>query len=416
MNAFKLVKAFILRNPLTWAFHVLMLAVGVAVVLCVILFGRAVEDRLARDLAGVDLVVGAKGSPTQLILSTLFATDVPTGNIPLSAAQRIERSPLVRESVTLSLGDSVSGYRIVGTQPKLAEFYQAGLQVGRWWTGPLEVVLGSETAIGMKAGIGATFVGQHGLSGGESHDAFPYVVVGILKPTGAAIDRMVLTDTTSVWKIHEAEHGHGNEHKHGEEHDHAHNDKAKKQGASEEREVTAVLVRYKSAMGALMMPRQITAIPDLQAAIPAQEAARIATLTGAGANILGYLGIGLLALSSIGFCVALANAVHQRRSELALLRVLGIAPLGLGSIVLLEALLLGLLSGALGLMLGRAMTWLVATAIAGDGGVLLRAPPFGPIDGIAILCTFAIAMVAALIPAILAYRTDPALALKGEVG
>jgi putative ABC transport system permease protein len=311
----------------------------------------------------------------------------------------------------------VSGFRIVGTQPKLAAFYQAGLQNGRWWNAPLEVVLGSDAAIGLTARIGSKFVGQHGLSGGESHDAFPYVVVGILKPTGAAIDRMVLTDTTSVWKIHEAEHDHHHEGE-GEqsgaekEPDHDYGE----EGGAKEREVTAVLVRYKSAMGALMMPRQITALPDLQAAIPAQEAARIATLTGAGANVLGYLGVGLLALSGLGFCVALANAVHQRRSELALLRVLGIAPLSLGSIVLFEALLLGLLSGVLGLFLGRAMTWLIANAVAKDGGVLLRAPPFGPIDGIAMLFTFVIAIVAALIPAILAYRTDPALALKGEVG
>jgi putative ABC transport system permease protein len=142
----------------------------------------------------------------------------------------------------------------------------------------------------------------------------------------------------------------------------------------------------------------------------------MAALTGAGTDVLRWLGLGLLALSSLGFCVALGNAVHQRRSELALLRVLGIAPFGLVTIVVMEAILLGVLSGGVGIALGRAMTWLGANAISAQGGVLLVAPSFGAIDGLALLCSIVLAIIAAVIPSVLAYRTDPAQALKGEVG
>lgn len=418
VNSIKVVKALIGRSPLTWAFHVLMLAVGVAIVLGVVLFGRAIDDRLTRDLAGVDLVVGAKGSPTQLILSTLFATDVPTGNIPLVEAERIMRSPLVRQAVTVSLGDSVQGYRIVGTQPALLTFYEAAFDQGQVWQEPLDVVLGAEVARRLNMMIGARFAGQHGLAeGGETHDASPYTVVGILKPTGAALDRMVLTSAESVWEVHEHEHENSeayDDEKHESGKQHHDQDASSKSDA--DREVTAVLIRYKSAMGALMLPRQISAIPDLQAAIPAMEAARLTSLTGAGTSALQGLGSGLLALSTIGFCVALAVAVNQRRAELSLMRVMGISPQRLASIVLVEASILGLLSGLIGIALGRAMIALGASAIAQGGGVLLQVPAFGRLDLAALMCAVVLALGAAIIPCLMAYRTNPVAALKGEAG
>src|SRR5262249_1140250 len=130
----------------------------------------------------------------------------PTGNIPLSAAERIERNPLIREAVPVSIGDSVRGLRIVGTTPAYAEFYHAELARGHFWRAPMQVVLGANAAQELHADIGQEFVGQHGLaSGGEMHAAFPYRVVGVLKPTGSVIDRLVLTDMQSVWTIHEHE-------------------------------------------------------------------------------------------------------------------------------------------------------------------------------------------------------------------
>src|SRR5262249_56706896 len=117
MNLAKLVFAFIARKPLTWAFHVITLALGVGVVVAVVLLSQALDNRFNRDIAGVDLVVGAKGSPLQLIMSALFEIDIPTGNIPLSTAETLEHNPLVRQAAPVSLGDSVGGLRIVGTTP-----------------------------------------------------------------------------------------------------------------------------------------------------------------------------------------------------------------------------------------------------------------------------------------------------------
>ena len=141
MNRFKLVWAFISRKPLTWAFHALALALGVAVVTALLLVQEGLQSRFKRDLADIDLVIGAKGSPLQLVLSSVFALDVPTGNIPLSEAERFSNHPLVKRAVPVSLGDNAMGFRIVGTSRIYADIYGGTLAVGAWWTGPMGAVL-----------------------------------------------------------------------------------------------------------------------------------------------------------------------------------------------------------------------------------------------------------------------------------
>lgn len=401
MNTGKLVLAFVSRNPFTWAFHVLTLALGVGVVVAIVLLSQALDSRFARDLAGVDLVVGAKGSPLQLIMSSLLQIDIPTGNIPLSVAENLAANKLVAASAMVSVGDNVRGLRIVGTTQDYAALYEATLDQGGWWTKPMEVVLGAAAARELGLGLGGTFVGQHGLtSGGELHVEFPYVIVGILKPTGAVIDNLVLTDRESVWRIHEHEAA----------------EAAAEQGnmthQTHERAVTALLVRYKSSMGAVMLPKLAAAMPDIQAAVPAVEVARLRALLGTGAEILRWFGLGLLVLSSAGFVVALSGAVQRRQRELALLRVLGSARFHLIGIVLTEALLLGLIGGAVGTALGRGLAMIAVQTTAVSGGPHLLLNPIGSVDLAALAIAGSLSLIAAIGPAILAYRQGAAEALR----
>ncbi len=206
MNQVKLIAAFIRRRPLTWGFHALTLALGVAVLTAVLALNAVLSGRFQRDLGGIDLVVGAKGSPLQLIMSAVFQLDQPTGNIPLGIAQMLARNRMVQRAVPVSLGDNVGGFRIVGTSTQYPKIYDAKLAAGRWWSAPMEAVVGAQANERLRFAVGQVFVGDHGLApGGESHRDTPYRVVGILAPTGAVIDRLVLTDTASVWKVHEHE-------------------------------------------------------------------------------------------------------------------------------------------------------------------------------------------------------------------
>lgn len=410
MTLLALVAAFVRRRPLTWGFHALTLALGVAVLTALLALNSGLANRFQRDLAGIDLVVGAKGSPLQLIMSSVFQLDQPTGNIPSSTEALLKQNMMVKRVVPVSLGDNVAGFRIVGASPQYADIYGATLSDGRWWTHPMEAVVGAEAQRRLHYRLGQTFIGDHGLSpGGEAHKDSPYVVVAILKPTGTVIDRVVLTDTASVWQVH-----HHEEIEHlealsaGRPIDPHDVDKSPRQ-----REVTALLITYRSAMGALMLPRYITSMPDLQAASPAVETAHLTTLLGTGAEVLRSFGVGLLVLSAAGFFVALFSAVSQRRQELALLRVLGGAPRLLFALIALEGVALGLIGGVAGVALGRAAAAYASYAAAKGGGPGLPLPPPGLTELGIVFGAAALSIVAATAPGFIAYRTNPASVLRG---
>jgi putative ABC transport system permease protein len=310
----------------------------------------------------------------------------------------------VKRAVPVSLGDNAAGFHIVGTSLAYPEIYGAKLQSGQMWSAPMEVVLGSEAARVMELTPGATFIGQHGLTtGGDAHGDKPYRVTGILAPTGAVIDRLILTDTASMWKVHEEVHpaeAHG-------EAEHA------TDAVHDGREVTALLVTYRSMLGAVMLPREVSATANLQPAVPAIEVGRLNRLLGSGGDVLQGFGAGLLVLAGFGFVLTLATAVGQRAPQLALLRVLGARPAMLFSLVTIEALLLGLIAGVTGVGLGWAAAMFAAQASATTGGPVLALSMPGLREVWILAGALAISLVAALGPAISAYRTDPARVLKG---
>src|SRR6202140_392145 len=234
-----------------------MLTLGVATIVLLLLLSRQLDESLQREARGIDLVVGAKGSPLQLILAGVYHLDVPPGNIALDEVQKLRANPLIAQVIAVSLGDSYRGFRIVGTEPALVSHYGAELASGRLWQATLEAVLGSEVARRSRLAVGDQFAGSHGLSvGGAEHADDPYRVVGILHPTGTVIDRLFVTGTERVWKIHERTHEHesaaaaeakqgtnatGATDNSGAPHDDDDEDKA-----SGHKQVTMALVRYAS--------------------------------------------------------------------------------------------------------------------------------------------------------------------------
>ena len=165
MNLVRLSASYIRRSGLATALNVVLLMLGVA---------HEHEMRLTRDERGIDLVLGAKGSPLQLVLSGVFHVDVPTGNIPLEEALKLRHDPRVAELIPVALGDGYAGFRIVGTEPAFVTHYGATLAAGRLWKAPLEAVLGADVAATTSLGIDAEFAGVHGLGGGGGEHAEHY--------------------------------------------------------------------------------------------------------------------------------------------------------------------------------------------------------------------------------------------------
>jgi putative ABC transport system permease protein len=355
---------------------------------------------MGRDARGIDLVVGAKGSPMQLILSGIYHLDAPTGNIPLEAAQSISRNRLVKRAIPLALGDSWRGFRVVGAPREYAQHYGAKLRAGNYYGAVMETVLGSEVAARTGAGVGAHFNGAHGVGGeGEEHANAPYTAVGVLEETGSVIDRLVLTGIESVWRVHENAHGQNAHGQPGAE------EKAE-EDEDEDREVTVLLIQYASPLAVATLPRAINAESELQAASPAYETARLFRIVGAGVEALRAFAVVLILAAGLSVFIALYTALEERRYDLAVMRTLGASPGRLFGLLLFEGVLLSSLGALLGLILGH--------AFAGGLGAWLEAARQPAVSGFAfrleelwvLAAALAVGALAALIPAWRAYRTD----------
>lgn len=403
MNLWHLTLASLRFRWLTHIFNSVLLALGIAIILVLLQLGMQFESRFTRDLAGIDLVVGAKGSPLQLILSTVFHLDIPTGNIPLSEADRISALPLVRSAIPLALGDSYHGFRIVGTTKAYADHYGATLTGGQFFRNDMDAVLGSGVAQASHLAIGAQFTGSHGLTeGGEEHSAFPYTVTGILAPTGTVIDRLVLTGVGSVWNVHEHHHdapGH-------------HDDDDDSEPAGTGREITALLIHYKTPLAAASLPRLINRSSALEAASPAFETARLFALLGVGSETVWGFGALLGLLAGIGFFVTLYSSVEERRYDLALLRSLGATRMRLFCVVLAESVTLGVAGTALGFLLGHGLSALILAHLEHTRHLIFGGLLVHPLEPVIAVCALAISVAAAIIPAWRAYHINVAALLS----
>lgn len=422
-------------QPLTGVLNLVLLTLGLASVAFVLLARGALSQAFARDLAGIDLVVGAKGSPMQLILSGVFHIDQPTGNVALAEVQALARQPLVAEVIPLSLGDAVGGFRIVGTTPAYLAHYGATLAQGAVWTAPMQAVLGAQAARALGWSVGQRFAGAHGLGGGgAAHAATPYTVSGVLAPCGCVLDRLVLTATESVWQVHvhhaapahadaHAPAAHGAEADDADDHPHAPAAQpAAAQAAEAEaaREVTVALVRYRSPLAAAVLPRWVNTQTRMQAASPAVEVTRLLGLIGVGARVLEAVGAVLLASAALSVFIALWNAVRARRADLALLRLLGAPPRRIAALLLGEALWLALLASALALLAAHGLLALSGWAAGGAGGaaevgtllpLTALATQWQAIEAVVPALAVGVALLAALLPLAAAYRIDVAEAL-----
>ena len=405
MRVWSLAWRYLWSKPLTAGLNLLLLSLGLAAMGLVLLAQDRIEHAFDRDLAGIDAVVGAKGGPVQLILSGVFHIDTPTGNVSLADVQALAKQPFIGQVIPLSLGDNLQGYRIVGTTPDYPAHYAAALAQGRWWSAPMQAVLGASVAQATGLAVGQAFVGSHGLAaGGHAHQGTPYTVVGVMAPCQCVLDRLVLTGLAAVWNVHEGL-------RPGEFESLDAEDRA---AIEAEREVTLALVRYSSPVAATQFPRYVNTQTPMQAAAPAVEVARLLALVSVGTRLVQGMGAVLLAVAGLSVFIALWGAVRERRADMALLRLLG-APAGrIGALVLCESLWLALLAGLLGLALAQGLMALLTQWWLADTGWAVSGAAWPPallaVPGAALI----VALIAASVPVIAAYRADVAETLTSR--
>lgn len=394
MNTLRLSLRNLQDRPLSTLLSVLLLVLGVGLISLVLHLQHHVEQQMKHNLGGIDLVVGAKGSPLQLILSSVLHIDNPTGNISLAETEKISRNPFVKKAIPLSYGDNYKGFRIVGTEKSYPELYSAEIEQGTWWAQPMEVTLGATVAMRMGLKPGDHFHGNHGLDEhGHGHEEHAYQVVGVLKPSHSVLDQLILTATESVWEVHNSAH----EHVHEEENDSA---------DTEHQEITALLIQFRNPMGAMQLPRIINETTQMQAALPAFEINRLFSLLGFGIETLQWLALIILIVSGLSVFISLFTALNDRQYEMAFMRTYGASKGKLFRMVLQEGWLLALAGFILGFFASRLGLWIISGLMESNYHYAIT--DWKPLLEEAWLLgiTLLIGTFAALIPAIRVLRMD----------
>ena len=366
MNISRLAFTNILSKPSTTLLSLLLMSLGVGIISILLILNNHIEKQLDNNLRSIDMVVGAKGSPLQLILSSVYHLDKPTGNISYKEAKSLNKNVLVDFTIPLSYGDTYKGYRIVGTNEKYFDLYNLELSQGKKWSRSMQAVLGSSVASNKNLKVGDKFFGTHGFDDhGHIHDNHAYVVVGILKQSYSVADNLILTNLKSVWQVHEehddCEDDHSHDHSnHDHSHDHHSHDHSNHDHNHDNHNyddankmITAMLVKFKSPVGLVQIPRKINEETNMQAAIPLFEINRLTSLIGFGINTINIIALIIMLVSGISIFITLFNSLKKRRYELALMRVHGATRIQLIKLIFLEGLSLSVLGTFFGLLISR---------------------------------------------------------------
>ncbi|MBC7893522.1 MAG: ABC transporter permease [Sphingobacteriaceae bacterium] len=419
MNLLKISWANLRDRSLSSFLSGLLMALGVTIISLLLILNQQLSEQFTKNVRGVDLVIGAKGSPLQLILASIYHIDAPTGNIPLAEATRLTRSPLIKSAIPLALGDNYKGYRIVGTNAKYLDQYGAKVSEGRVFNQALEAVVGEKVArlTGLK--ISDEFVGSHGLTAGEGeeHNDKKYKVVGLLAPSNSVADQLIMTPVESVWELHEEEAGIARPARNSMMPMMAAPEPGKSDSASADdpsQEITALLVKVRSPLAKLTLPRAINDNSKLMAASPAIEINRLFEMLGLGIKTFQYIALAIIIISGISVFVSLYNSLKERRYEMALMLSMGATRAKLFGLLLLEGLMISLIGFGAGILLSRLGLFLLGQNVQENFHYDLSALTLLPEEGLLLLGTLAIGLLAAALPSLGIYRINISQTLADE--
>ncbi|MFZ5484177.1 MAG: ABC transporter permease [Pseudomonadota bacterium] len=339
----------------TLALTVLAIALSVLMLLGVERLRHQVRIGFEQSVSGADLIVGARGSPLQLLLYSVFRIGEATHNLGWSSVEALAAHPAVAWSIPLSLGDSHHGFPVLGTTPAYFEHFRHGdkqplrLVQGHAFAGLFETVLGAEVAeaLGYRLGDRLTLSHGSGETGLTEHADKPFVVVGVLARTGTPVDTTVHIGLDAMQALHLDWQG-----------------GAPIPGMTIPAEfvqkfdltpksVTAVILGLKSRAAVFSVQRHVNGYPDeaLMAVLPGVALAQLWQVIGVGEQALLAVSALVVAVGLAGLVAVVLAGLGERRRELAILRSVGAHPRDILALLTLEGLGLTLAGALLGLLL-----------------------------------------------------------------
>jgi putative ABC transport system permease protein len=371
------------------------MALGAGMILLFASLGSQLQQKFKANIQGVDMVVGAKGSPLQLILASIYHIDAPTGNISAAEAFQLGKHPMVASTIPLAFGDNYRSFRIVGTTEDYFDEFDLHLEEGRMMEREMEVVLGSAVASILGLELGDHFSGQHGFDEhGHDHDDQHYEVVGIFTANGTVADQLIFSNIPTVWVVHDEEVN------------------ANTEWYEEGREITAMLVKFRSPMGQVAVPRMVNEKTNMQAALPAIEVNRLFSLMGFGLDLLRWISILVILVSGISVFISLYNSLKEKKYELALLRSMGATRGMLVVLVVTEAMILSLFGFILAYLWSQSVMMYLSVFAQRAYKYELISWKLGMGELVTAVICMALGLAAALIPSFRAFRLNISKTLR----
>ncbi|MCO5234049.1 MAG: ABC transporter permease [Chitinophagales bacterium] len=368
--------------------NIILLAFGTTIISLILVLNHAYNQNVIKDLKNIDLVVGAKGSSLQLVLSSIYHIDQPTGNIPMEEVKKLQNNKKIKSITPLAYGDNYQGYRILGTDESYLKKYDAEFTSGQLFKNNFDVVIGADIASIKKIKIGDTFYGTHGnLAIGEKHNDHPYKVVGILKKSETVLDYLILCNTNTVWLVH-----------HPEQYSQDNNN-------IQINELTALLVELKSPSALMTLPREINTETPLQAAVPALEINKLSHLTGLGTTLLEGIAWSIIFLSALSIFITVYKRVQDRKYEMAVLRLMGATKYDLMRIILFETWMTTTIGYLAGMGVSRLGVWILQNKIITQT-TLTIAYKFTPTEKFLFPILIFISTASVIIPMVYAFRLN----------
>jgi putative ABC transport system permease protein len=385
-------------------------ALACGLVMAVFSIQAQAREAFAGGEAGFDAVLGARGSPLQLVLNTVFHLETSPGNIPWSLYQTIRQRPSVELAIPYAVGDNYRGFRIVGTTDEIfTRFeYQKGRHFaldgsGRWFDPALrEAVIGSYVAQKTGLAVGARFNPYHGLNfdPGRRHEE-EYVVVGVLKPTNSPSDRVIWIPIDGIFRMGgHVLRGGGSEFQ----------AQPLQQIPDEHKEVSAVMLKLKSPQAGAQLDQEINKqgkVATLAWPIGAVMA-DLFTKLGWLDRVLILVAYLVVVVAACSILASIYNTINERRREFAILRALGARRATVFSVIVLEATTIAAIGAVLGYLVHAAILSAAAVVVRAQTGVALDTLLWHPILLAAPVVMVLVGALAGVIPACKAYATDVA--------
>ena len=360
---FTLALKSLFNRKATAGLTVVSIALAVTLLLGVERIRTEAQNSFTSTISGTDLIIGARSGPVQLLLYSVFRIGNPSNNISWESYKELAALEPIDWTIPISLGDSHRGYRVMGTTSDYFDHFRYGkkqqleFQKGKPFADLYDAVLGAEVAKELGYQLADPIVIAHG-AGSVSfveHDDKPFVVAGVLNPTGTPVDRTIHVSLEGIEAIHIDWQG---------------GIPVQGQTVSAEQartmdltpsQITAFLVKLKSPMAIFGVQRMVNNYREepLTAILPGVALQQLWEITGVAERALMAVSSFVVVVGMLGMLTALLTSLNERRREMAILRSIGARPLHVFVLIIGEAMGITLL----GIMLGVVMLYGLLVAV-----------------------------------------------------